>query len=89
MLHKIITFGLSKVFFKMEKFKSFVELHAFGVCTRLGEKMGMSISNIRLFFIYTTFLTLGSPIVIYLVLAFIMDIRRYLRRANNPSVWDI
>jgi phage shock protein PspC (stress-responsive transcriptional regulator) len=73
----------------MEKFKSFLEFHAFGVCTRLGEKMGMAISDIRLFFIYTTFLTFGSPIVIYLALAFIMNIRRYLRRANNPSVWDI
>jgi len=51
--------------------------------------MGMAISNIRLFFIYTTFLTFGSPIVIYLALAFIINIRRYLRRANNPSVWDI
>nr|WP_317042761.1 hypothetical protein [Raineya orbicola] len=49
----------------------------------------MSISHIRLFFIYATFLTMGSPIIIYLVLAFIMNIRRYLRKANNPTVWDI
>ncbi|MCS6795219.1 MAG: PspC family transcriptional regulator [Raineya sp.] len=72
-----------------KKFKCFVEFHAFGVCTRLGEKMGMSISHIRLFFIYTTFLTMGSPIILYLILAFIMNIRRYLRKANNPTVWDI
>jgi len=73
----------------MYKIKYFVENQAFGVCTRLGEKFKISTSSIRLYFIYTSFLTMGSPIIIYLILAFWMNIRRYLRQRNNPSVWDI
>ncbi|WP_026994497.1 PspC domain-containing protein [Flectobacillus major] len=72
----------------MLKFKYFVEQHVFGVCTRIGEKFGISIGSIRLYFIYTSFLTMGSPIIIYLVLAFWMNIRKYLRQRNNPSVWE-
>ena len=53
----------------MEKIRFFVEKQAFGVCTRLGEKMSISASSIRLYFIYTSFLTLGSPVVIYLIMA--------------------
>jgi len=73
----------------MYKIKYFVENQAFGVCTRLGENFRISTSSIRLYFIYTSFLTMGSPIIIYLILAFWMNIRRYLRQRNNPSVWDI
>jgi phage shock protein C len=68
----------------MKRFQAFLEHQAFGVCTRLGEKMRISISNIRLFFIYSSFLTLGSPIIIYLALAFIMNLRKHFRRHNSP-----
>src|SRR5690606_12372646 len=56
------------------KIQHFFEQYAFGVCTRLGEKLGVATSTIRLFFIYTSFITFGSPVIIYLVLAFIMNI---------------
>jgi len=69
----------------MKKFQFFIEGYAFGVCTRIGEKLGISISSIRLSFIYASFLTFGSPIIIYLALAFIMNIRKHLRRRN--PVW--
>ena len=65
--------------------QAFFEDKAFGVSERLGEKLGIASSSIRLFFIYASFLTFGSPVIIYLVLAFIMNIRRHLRRRN--SVW--
>lgn len=63
-----------------------VENYAFGVCTRLGEKLRIPTSNIRLFFIYSSFLTFGSPIIIYLSLAFVMSFRKMLRKRNN-SIW--
>lgn len=72
----------------IEKLKTYFEHHAFGVCTRIGEKFNISIANIRLYFIYASFLTLGSPVIIYLVLAFWMNIRKYIREANKPTVWD-
>lgn len=73
----------------MEKLRLFLERQIFGVCTRLGEIIGMSSSSIRLFFIYASFLTLGSPVVLYLSLAFIRNIRKHFRKFNNPFNWDL
>jgi phage shock protein PspC (stress-responsive transcriptional regulator) len=68
------------------KIQHFFEQYAFGVCTRLGEKLGMATSSIRLFFIYASFITFGSPVIVYLALAFIMNIRKHLRRRS--PIWD-
>ncbi len=65
----------------------FFENHAFGVCSALGEKLGIASSSIRLFFIYASFLTLGSPVILYLALAFVMNMRKHLRRSSR-SIWD-
>jgi len=70
----------------IKKIQHFFEEYAFGVCTRLGEKLGIATSSIRLFFIYASFLTFGSPIIIYLALAFIMNIRKHMRRRD--AIWD-
>jgi len=70
----------------VDRIQFFFERYAFGVCTSLGEKLGIATSNIRLFFIYASFLTLGSPVLIYLALAFVMNIRRSLRKRN--PIWD-
>jgi phage shock protein PspC (stress-responsive transcriptional regulator) len=70
----------------IKKIQLFFEEHAFGVCTSLGEKLGIATSSIRLFFIYASFLTLGSPVVVYMGLAFIMNMRRHLRRRS--TIWD-
>jgi phage shock protein PspC (stress-responsive transcriptional regulator) len=66
--------------------QQYFENHAFGVCTRLGEKMGVATSSIRLFFIYASFLTLGSPVIVYLSMAFVMNMRKHLRKSS--TVWD-
>ncbi|MDN4164412.1 PspC family transcriptional regulator [Cytophagales bacterium LB-30] len=71
----------------MKRIQSFFESQAFGVCTRLGEKLSIPTSNIRLFFIYSSFLTFGSPVLVYLMLKFIMDLRKLMRRGRS-SVWD-
>jgi len=68
------------------RIQHFFEQHAFGVCTRLGEKLGIATSSIRLFFIYASFLTFGSPVIVYLALAFVMNFRRHLRRRS--TIWD-
>ena len=69
----------------MNKLKSFVEWNAFGVCSAIGNRMGIATSRIRLYFIYTSLLTMGSPIIIYLVLAFWRNMRNYVKAAKrNP-----
>lgn len=72
----------------MHKIQFFFENKAFGVCTGLGEKLGISTCSIRLFFIYTSFLTFGSPVIVYLSMAFLMNMHKHLRRKSNPSIWE-
>lgn len=71
----------------MKKVQIFFEEQAFGVCTKLGEKLGLPTSNIRLFFVYTSFLTIGSPIIVYLSLAFLLNFRKLLRRKYNSVLY--
>ncbi|MGD9327834.1 MAG: PspC domain-containing protein [Cyclobacteriaceae bacterium] len=70
----------------MKRIQNFFEDKAFGVCTKLGEKLKIPTSSIRIFFIYTSFLTFGSPVIVYLAMAFTMNFRKWLRRRNN-MVW--
>ncbi|WP_186758516.1 PspC domain-containing protein [Echinicola salinicaeni] len=72
----------------MEKLKIFFEDRAFGVCSKLGERLNFPIDSIRLFFIYTSFITLGSPVIIYVVMAMMLKVRKYFRKSNNPILFD-
>jgi phage shock protein PspC (stress-responsive transcriptional regulator) len=73
----------------MNKFKFILENNLFGVCSRIGEKLNFSASSIRMYFIYASFFTLGSPVIIYLILAFWMEVKMHIRRSSHPSVWEI
>jgi len=69
----------------MNKVKDFIEWKLFGVCSAIGEKIGIAPSRIRTWFIYISFLTLGSPLIVYFVLAFWLNIKRYILSARrNP-----
>ena len=69
----------------MNKVREFLELHAFGVCSAIGDKLGIASSRIRIWFIYISFLTMGSPIIVYMILAFWMNMKRYILNAKrNP-----
>ena len=69
----------------MKNFKHFIEWHVFGVCAAIGERLGIATSIIRKNFIYISFITMGSPVIIYLFIAFWMNIKRYILNARrNP-----
>ena len=70
----------------IDKLKDQLEKSAFGVCAYLGEKIGIASSRVRLYFIYASFVAFGSPVVIYLALAFCVNIRKYLKAARN-IIW--
>jgi len=72
----------------MPIFKSLIEKTTYGVCTKIGDKIGLSTRRIRLFFIYASFLTLGSPVIVYMILAFWMNMRNYARE-KRTAVWDL
>ncbi|MEM9856081.1 MAG: PspC domain-containing protein [Bacteroidota bacterium] len=69
----------------MKRLQLYIEKNAFGVCSRLGDKLGIASSSIRIFFIYASFIAVGSPIIIYLALAFVMNIRKYMRKRD--PIW--
>ncbi len=75
----------------IQKILNYFEKKAFGVCEWWGDKLGIKVSNIRLFFIYLSFITFGSSIVIYLVMVFILENKEYFkfRKKKRKSVWDL
>jgi phage shock protein PspC (stress-responsive transcriptional regulator) len=70
----------------MNKVKQFVEWHVFGVCTAIGERIGIATTIIRKYFIYISFITMGSPLIIYLFIAFWMNIKKYIRNSRRNPV---
>lgn len=70
----------------MKGIKDNVERSIFGVCSYVGDKMNITTSQVRLYFIYASFVTLGSPIIFYLIMAFWVNIRRYIKR-HRDALW--
>jgi len=73
----------------INKIQYFFERQAFGVCSWWGEKLQLKTSRIRMSFIYLSFLTFGSPILIYLIMAFILEHKEYFKFQKRKSVWDL
>ena len=68
--------------------RHFFEKHGFGVFSRLADKLGMRAKNVRLFFIYVTFFTVGLSFGLYLTLAFLMRLKDMIYTKRN-SVFDL
>jgi len=69
----------------MNRFKHFIEWQVFGVCSYIGEKIGIASTTIRKHFIYISLLTMGSPIIVYMFIAFWVNVRNYIwNRRRNP-----
>lgn len=75
----------------IKRIVSWFEKKAFGVCTWWGEKLGIKATTIRMYFIYLSFFTVGSPVIIYFFMAFILEHKQYFkpRKYKRRSVWDI
>ncbi len=71
----------------IESLKFLVEQSLYGVCERIGEKLKMPAKDIRLFFIYASCLTIGSPVILYMILAFWIRMKDYVKGKRNP-IWD-
>jgi len=72
----------------MQSLRNILEWKLFGICTQLGEHLNISIEHIRIWFIYTSFLTFGSPIIIYFIVAFWVNMKNYILSARrNPLRW--
>lgn len=71
-----------------QRIVTFFEKQSFGVCTYLAEKLNISISKIRLFFIYSSFLAVGFPIIFYVLAALVLDVRHYIKKIRL-RIWDV
>ena len=68
----------------MEYIKNFIDKSVFGVCSMWANYLGIATSKLRLNFIYITMLTLGSPLIIYLFVAFWINIKKAIRNRYHP-----
>jgi len=67
----------------LQRIITFFERYSFGVCTYFGEKFNVSIARIRLFFIYSSFLAVGFPLIFYVFAGIVLDIRNYVKRVHT------
>ena len=67
--------------------RDFCERRGYEVCSRIGDRIGLRPGVVRLYFIYTSFIGLGSPLIIYLILAFWIRLKDYLH-GHKYSVLD-
>lgn len=72
----------------LENIRHKAEREWFGVLTRIGTKLGIPVSKLRVFFIYSTFATAGIFFLFYLGMAFLLWVKDifFVRR---PSVFDL
>ena len=68
----------------------FFEKQAFGVCAWWGDKLGIKAHKVRLSFIYLSFITLGSPVIVYLVMAFVLENKNYFKlKKKRKTIWEL
>lgn len=70
------------------KIKHYFEKHGFYVSSRLADRLGMRAKNVRLFFIYLSFATLGAGFALYITFAFFMKLKD-LVYTKRSSVFDL
>jgi len=68
--------------------RHFFEKRGFDVSSRLADKLGMRVTNVRLFFVYISFVTLGFWFGIYLTLAFLLKLKDMIY-TKRSSVFDL
>lgn len=72
----------------MYRILHFFERHGFFVASRLADKLGMRATNVRLFFIYISFVTAGLGFGFYLTLAFLLKLKDMIY-TKRTSVFDL
>lgn len=68
--------------------RHFFERNGFGVFSRLADRLGMHAKNVRIFFIYISFVTVGLSFGFYLTLAFLMKLKDLIY-TKRSSVFDL
>lgn len=70
-------------------FRQVLEKKVFGVCQWWGGKLSIRSSRIRMFFIYASFVAMGSPLIVYLIMAFVLEHKQHFKGVRRKRVWDL
>jgi phage shock protein PspC (stress-responsive transcriptional regulator) len=75
----------------IQKIIFFFEMRSFGVSSWLARKLGIRTEKVRLGFIYASFIALGSPLLIYLIMAWILEHKHYfkLQPKKRSTIWEL
>jgi len=77
---------------KIKQIVFFFEMRSFGVCEWFARKLGIQSDKIRLLVIYISFLTFGSPLIIYAIMAWGLEHKHYFKfqlRKPKTSIWEL
>ncbi|SEB73465.1 hypothetical protein SAMN04489761_1605 [Tenacibaculum sp. MAR_2009_124] len=66
----------------------FFERNGFYVSSRLADRLGIRAVNVRLFFIYISFVTIGLSFGLYLTMAFLLRLKDMVY-TKRSSVFDL
>jgi len=71
--------------------KELFEKQAFGVCEWWAEKLNVKTEQVRLSFIYLSFITAGVHLVAYLLIAFTLQHKERIKRPlkKRSTVWEL
>lgn len=83
---KLSIFTLYKL--EMYTLLHFFEKNGFYVASRLADRLGMRATQVRLFFVYISFITVGLGFGFYLTLAFLLKLKDMIY-TKRSSVFDL
>ena len=71
--------------------KTWFEKQAFGVCEWWAGKLNIKTEQVRLSFIYLSFITAGVHLVFYLIMAFVLQHKERIKHPfkKRSTVWDL
>lgn len=74
----------------IHRIKTYFERQAFGVCEWWAHQLNIKTEQVRLSFIYLSFVTVGLNVVVYLVMAFILQHKERIKRpfSRRSTVWE-
>ncbi|MGY0406821.1 MAG: PspC domain-containing protein [Polaribacter sp.] len=72
----------------IDRLRHYFERNGFHVSARLADRLGMRALNVRLFFIYITFFTVGLSFGFYLTMAFLLKLKDKIY-TKRSSVFDL
>lgn len=75
----------------IDSIKTFFERQAFGVCEWWALKLNIKTEQVRLSFIYLSCITAGVNLVVYLIMAFVLQHKEHIKRpfGKRSTVWEM